>query len=105
MAKATIKRGFIRGIQTKKFEQFTIIAEETDEFEYSSKEERDAREKVFTEEVLGNFVKAYNLACDTLGVDRCIATVEGEKPSRDKDIIKKPELNESDSDFDFFEED
>lgn len=106
MKKATIKRGFIREIQTKQFEQFKVIAEDSVEFEYTKEEERVEAEKQITDRILKDFIKSYNMACETLGIDRCISVVTAKKPATNSTkTIKKPELRESDSEFDFFNED
>lgn len=113
MRKTTIKRGFIRGIQTKQFEQFTVVAEDIEEFEFSTDKERDEREEKFTKKVLDDFIKAYNMACVTLGVDRCIAVVndkttapKSKSGAKKSDVIKEAEeiIEAGDEDYDFFDE-
>lgn len=84
MNKSIIKKGIVRGIQTKKFEQVTITVEtEEIEVEWKDLEERRRKTDKITEMLLEDFKKTYNEVVSALGVDRCIGVVEvkGEKPS------------------------
>lgn len=84
MNKSTIKKGIVREIQTKKFEQVTITCETQEiEVEWKDLEERRRKTDKITEMLLEDFKKTYNEVVRALGVDRCIGTVEvkGGKPS------------------------
>ena len=85
MNKSKIKKGIVRGIQTKKFEQVTITVEtEEIEVEWKDLKERQRKTDKITEMLLDDFRKTYNEVVTTLGVDNiCIGVVEvkGEKPS------------------------
>ena len=80
MAKSKIKKGIVRGIQTKKFEQVTITVEIEEEFEWKNEAERTKKADKVTNMLMVDFKKTYDEVVNVLGVDRCIGNVETSAP-------------------------
>ncbi len=84
MSITKIKKGIVRGIQTKKFEQVTITLDIEEEIEWNTEEERSQETKKVSDRLIDDFKKTYNEVVGVLGVDRCISIVDVDESGEDK---------------------
>jgi hypothetical protein len=90
MSKTKVMKSVERCIQTKQFEQVTIVVSREEEIEWKDVVEKNKKIGEFTQDILEDFTITYNEVCNKLGVSRCIGVVTTTKPVDGKTLPPSP---------------